>query len=134
MEFSIIIFYFFIEPFPKGHFSGTPGISYCQLSDWFQCKKYLGSILELFLMQIFCTGIRSRFIIKILIIYPCYKIDFYSICSGSIKTFKTDSDYLQIDFPNVEQPIIAAQAPKAKMFSSFWQLVLEQNVVVIGRV
>ena len=30
--------------------------------------------------------------------------------------------------------MIAAQAPKLNMFSSFWQLVLDQNVVVIGEV
>ena len=29
--------------------------------------------------------------------------------------------------------MIAAQAPKLNMFSSFWQLVLDQNVVVIGK-
>ena len=40
---------------------------------------------------------------------------------------------VKINFDGLDQNIIAIQAPKENMFHGFWQLVVEQNVGLIGQ-
>ena len=42
-------------------------------------------------------------------------------------------ELFKINFPHLDENIIAAQAPKKSMFAGFWQLVWEQDVGVIGK-
>ena len=41
--------------------------------------------------------------------------------------------FFKINFPDLDQNIIAVEAPKKSMFAGFWQLVWEQDVGVIGK-
>ena len=38
----------------------------------------------------------------------------------------------KVNFPTLDQKIIAIQAPRENMFDGFWQLAIEQNVGLIG--
>ena len=59
-------------------------------------------------------------------LYQCIKGWLSMLCSNCI--------FIQVVFNGCDQDFIAAQAPKKNMFSGFWQLVLENDVSVIGTV